>query len=396
VIAALALALRLVAPAPAIQGDPALLPATLPPEAARASADRAIAWLVADQNPDGSWTTGAAETLAELGFSVESFYAWQVAAHAIACMALMEAPESSERRAALERGMAWLVEARTPQRGNDWDIDYVWAGLYGFVALVQASDDERFASDAWRTRVAEAGRRYFAILERNQIPTGGWAYYDFPDASQRPKWATSFCTSLVLPALARGEAIGWVGDAHVRERATRYVARCAQPDGSYTYSLSPIANFSAGAGGEDIDLVKGSLARIQVCNWGLASSGVRKITPERLREGLSALFEHHRFLDVAFARPIPHEAYYYNAGYFYLFGHYYAALVIGLLPEAEREGWHARLRPHLVKVQRKDGSTADFLYSSYNVVANTAYLALSLELGLPREPLAPANAAGSR
>ena len=36
-------------------------------------------------------------------------------------------------------------------------------------------------------------------------------------------------------------------------------------------------------------------------------------------------------------RPVPHEAYYLNAGYFFYFGHYYCGLAIGLLPPAERD-----------------------------------------------------------
>ena len=113
--------------------------------------------------------------------------------------------------------------------------------------------------------------------------------------------------------------------------------------------------------------------------------GEKKITPDRLRAGLESFFEHHRFLDVAYMDPRPHEAYYYNSGYFYMFGHYYAAKVIELLPEAEREGWHARLRPHLVKVMRQDGGSSDFLTSGYMMVAGTAFSALALGMGLPPE-----------
>jgi hypothetical protein len=294
-------------------------------------------------------------------------------------MALAKAPETPERRAALERGVEWLCTTRPPKRGNHWDIDYVWGGLYGFVACVTLADDARFAPPEWKQRLAEAGKRYFAILDATQIPTGGWGYYDDPIYSQRPKWATSFSTATVLPALKRAEELGWVEDEQVRARATRYVSRCALPNGAFAYDLRPLP----WVGGDSINGIKGSLARIQVCNWALASVGERKITPERIRAGLESFFRDHRFLDVAWMKPIPHEAYYFNSGYFYLFGHYYAALAIELLPPEEREAAHARLRPHLVKVQRENGSTSDFLISDYMVVAGTAYLALALELGIP-------------
>ncbi|MEX1024178.1 MAG: hypothetical protein WD226_03790 [Planctomycetota bacterium] len=342
--------------------------------------EAAYAWLLANQKADGSFAVGSLQQLHELGFSVETFYAWQVAAHALACMALLEAPPTDARSQALERGLRWLCSTRAPKRGSSWDIDYVWGGLYGFVALVEAAGSPRFEEERWQALLEGGAAGYLEILRANQIPSGGWAYYDDPVFSRRPKWGTSFSTALVLPALARGEELGWVEDFELRQRATRYVTRCALPSGAWEYDLNPVPRLR---GGEHINQTKGSLARTQVCNWGLAASGVRRITPERLREGLTAFFHDHRFLDVAYMKPRPHEAYYANSGYFYLFGHYYAALAIEALPEAEREGWHRQLRPHLTKVQRRNGSATDFLFGEYNLVAGTAFLALALEHGRP-------------
>ncbi len=358
------------------------VPASMTPAEARPVLEKALAWLVATQREDGAWGTSVNDDIFEHGFSVESYYTWQIAANALACLSLMRADETPEIRAALEKGLKWLCTTTEPKRGSDWDADYVWSGLYGFVVCVEAAADPRFASGEWPALVEKAGKRYFGILERNQIPTGGWAYYDDPIYSRRPKWGTSFCTALVLPALKKAEDLGWVADERILERAKVYVERCALPNGAYEYDLNPVPRIN---GGEHINQVKGSLGRIQVCNWGLSEVGVGKITTDRVREGLEAFFEHHRFLDVARMRPIPHEAYYANAGYFYFFGHYYAAEAIGLLPEEEREAYHSRLRPHLVKVQRADGSSTDFHKSSSMMTAGTAYLALSLGLGMPPE-----------
>mgnify|MGYP006182762873 CR=1 FL=1 len=55
------------------------------------------------------------------------------------------------------------------------------------------------------------------LIERTfESVDGGWGYYDDPIYSRRPKWATSFSTALVLPALAEGERLGWVDDARLR------------------------------------------------------------------------------------------------------------------------------------------------------------------------------------
>ena len=356
------------------------VPATLGPEEGRTALERGVAWLLATQDEDGAWGRGVCDSTLEYGFSIETYYNWQVAGQALACMALLRVEETPEVRAALERGLKRLSAARDSKRGSDWDSDYLWAGLYGSVAFVQAAKDQRFQGDDWRALLEEGGQRYLRILERNQTPEGGWGYYDFPYPSDRPKWATSFCTALVLPALQDALALGWIDDPGVLARARKYVARCAAPNGSFEYDLNMIPRIT---GGENINDFKGSLGRIQVCNWGLASTGEKKITEDRIREGLERFFDEHRFLDVARMRPIPHEAYYQNAAYFYWFGHYYAAEAINLLPEAEREAFHARLRPHATKVQRADGSTADFLPYTSMTTASTAYLVLTLALGLP-------------
>lgn len=359
------------------------VPATLGPDEARAALDRGVGWLLAEQDAEGDFGRGVSDSGLEYGFSIETYYNWQVAGQALACMALMRVDETPAVRAALETGLRRLSARRDSKRGNEWDSDFIWAGLYGYVAFVTAARDARFQGDEWRALVEEGGQRYLRILERNQTPEGGWGYYDFPYPSDRPKWGTSFCTALVLPALQQGIELGWVKDPGILSRAHKYVARCALPNGAYEYDLNMIPRLT---GGEMINDVKGSLGRIQVCNWGLASTGEQKITPERIREGLEQFFDQHRFLDVARMRPVPHEAYYQNAAYFYWFGHYYAAEAINLLPEGEREAFHARLRPHAIKVQRADGSTADFLPYSSMTTASTAYLILTLALGLPTAP----------
>ncbi len=356
------------------------VPSTMTAEQARAGLARALAWFVEEQHEDGTWGLFVPSDLMELGFAAESYYDWNLASNLIVCLALMECEETPERRAALERGLRAALEKRLPIRGDDWDNDAMWTALYGVVALSRAAPDPRFQGAEWREAIGRRGRDYVEILVENQVIEGGWGYYDDPPYTHRPKWATSFSTACVIPALREAEKLGWLADARVHERATRYVASCALPNGAYEYDLNPIPRLT---GGEHINQVQGSLGRIQVCNWALSSAGVKRITPDRLREGVAAFFGEHRFLDAARLRPIPHEAYFANAGYFYFFGHYYAALAINLLPQAERESWHARLRPHLVKAQRENGSCTDFLEGRYDLLASTAFLALALDAGMP-------------
>jgi hypothetical protein len=243
---------------------------------------------------------------------------------------------------------------------------------------VRAADDPRFPSAEWQAEISARGREFVAQLERNQTPEGGWGYYDHGVYTERPKMHTSFATACVLPSLDHAYRRGWGGDPGSLDRARAYVEGCALPGGAWAYGWNALPRVA----GESINQVKGSLGRIQVCHWALRSIGVQKITLDRVREGLDSFFEHHRFLDVARMRPIPHEAYYANASYFYFFAHYYAAEAIRLLPPEERPAYFARLRPHLAKVQNADGSFVDTPNSHYFWIADSAFAALALDLTL--------------
>lgn len=356
------------------------VPAEMTAEQARTALAKSLKWLVDQQKAAGTWGSFVPTDVMELGFAAETYYDWNLASNFLACLALLECEETPARWAALERGLRASCEKRLPVRGADWDNDAMWTALYAVVALTRAAEDPRLQAAGWQELIGRRGRDYLRLLSENQVPEGGWGYYDDPVFSARPKWATSFSTACVVPALAQARALGWLEDARMQDRAARYVDRCRLPSGAYEYDLNAIPRVR---GGEHINEVPGSLGRIQVCNWALASVGVRRITPELIREGLEQFFREHRYLDAARLRPIPHEAYFANAGYFYFFGHYYAALAINLLPAAEREGLHARLRPHLVKALREDGSCTDFLTSQYDVIASTAFLALALNAGMP-------------
>ncbi len=348
---------------------------------ARTGVNRAVAWLIAQQNPDGSWGTSTVESLFEMQYSNASFYAWKLAGGAIATLALMGAEETPERRDALERALRFVLEAERPRRGNHWDIDNNWTALYVTILLEQAARDRRFQGEPWRSRIAARGAEYLGHLRDQQDPLGGWGYYEGPVVSRRPTWSTSFSTACVVPALVGAKELGWPVDPKMLQRAIEYVQRCALPNGAYEYDLRPIPRIS---GGESINDVKGSLGRIQVCGWARHRAGDPRATHETLREGLRRFFADHRFLDVARMKPIPHEAYYANAGYFYFFGHYYAALAIECLPEAEREPLHARLRAEILKAQGADGQCIDFVGSFYSYTYATGFAALALQAGLPR------------
>ncbi|MFY7949254.1 MAG: hypothetical protein ACOVRP_08575, partial [Gemmatimonas sp.] len=63
------------------------------PAAGKRAADRAVDCFVRTQNHDGSWGSTSCETTFEASFAVETHYAWSVAAHGLATMALLAAEE---------------------------------------------------------------------------------------------------------------------------------------------------------------------------------------------------------------------------------------------------------------------------------------------------------------
>jgi hypothetical protein len=67
------------------------------------------------------------------------------------------------------------------------------------------------------------------------------------------------------------------------------------------------------------------------------------------------------------------------AGYFFYFGHYYAALCIEQLPAAERPHFQEHLAHVLLHVQEKDGSWWDFPLYDYYQQYGTAFALMSLK-----------------
>ncbi len=379
--------------APAAQGDPVMARPVAPlgADEARTVEHRAVGWILGKQNADGSWGSDNPVSLWEQNYSKASFYAWQMAGDALCCQALMVVDETPQVREALEKALLWVVTQPIPKRGDHWDIDSTWPALMGFNCMVQAASDPRFQTAEWQQKIHARALEWNSYLAATQDPFGGWGYYEGPVVSRRPTWSTSFATSSVIPALLDAPKLGWPVDPKMTERAVAYVNKCRLPSGAFEYSFSVIPDPGAR---ENINNVKGSLGRIQASHWALRMAGDKTITDERIRWGLEQFFQNHKFLDAAYQRPIPHEAYYANAGYFYFFGHYHAARAINCLPEAEQESWHAKLRAEIAKAQQKDGSMADFIGSFYSWTYATSFSVMALELGLHPERFArPKDAA---
>ena len=115
------------------------------------------------------------------------------------------------------------------------------------------------------------------------------------------------------------------------DRGMASILRQRKPDFSYDYGeylkYMPML---------PINRPGGSLGRSQACNLAMRLWGDKQVTDAVMETWLDRLFARELWLDLGRKRPIPHESWFQVAGYFFYYGHYYAARCIEILPPAQR------------------------------------------------------------
>jgi multidrug resistance efflux pump len=337
--------------------------------------ERGLRYLVSHQNADGSWGSFESSRPDEIMTgTIASFPAWQEATTALCALALL-APSRSDpaARAALERALDQLVAAPPTARATG-DVFYdTWTHVYLVEALSACARDERLAGK--RAAIAAVVEREIGILRSRQGADGGFGYYDFGYALTTPSGheSTSFLTAAAVLALDAAADAGFRVDQAMVDDALGCIARLRLPSGAYVYGTYAQQNPNA-----LYNWVKGSLGRSQPCNLALWRHE-KGVSEKDLAAGLEALEKEHKFIAIGQGRPIPHEAWYYTAGYYYLFGHYYAARVahaLGGEVQAEFARWLGRT---LVDCQGDDGAWLDFPMYGYGRAYGTAYALLAME-----------------
>ena len=184
---------------------------------------------------------------------------------------------------------------------------------------------------------------------------------------------SSFTTATGLITLDEAKELGAEVPERMVDMAVASIKRQQKPDFSYAYSeylkMYPMMPINRPAG---------SLGRSQVCNYALRIWGDEAVTDEVIRTWLNRLFARNGWLSVGRKRPIPHESFFQVAGYFYYYGHFYAAYCVEVLPASEQRYYKNHLAHILLPLQEKDGSWWDYPMYNYHQQWGTAMAVMSL------------------
>ncbi|MEM7600250.1 MAG: hypothetical protein AAF357_02415 [Verrucomicrobiota bacterium] len=336
-----------------------------------------VSFLIEDQNSNGSWGSARQTKGLNIYAPVPGAHdAFRAAVTAMAVSALIDSGLTEEPGSpadALRAGETFLLEALPKVRRADAEAIYnVWTHAYGIQAL---TDMYPRASEAAKANIRAQIAQQIDRLQRYASIDGGWGYYDFRVGTARPASSSiSFTTATCLVALYEAAKIDGIEiPEKMVERAIASINRQRKSDHSYLYGEYLKARPMYG-----VNRPAGSLGRSQACNYALRIWGDDSVDDSVIDEWLVRLGERNGWLDIGRKRPVPHEAWFAVAGYFFYYGHYYAALNIELLPQSEQPLHQEMLAGILLGLQEEDGSWWDFPFYSYHQPYGTAFAVSTL------------------
>ncbi len=345
-------------------------------EAINGSIRRGIDFLLAQQNENGSFGSPFPARTSDVYAPVPgAHHAFRAAVTAMCISALIETGGGeAEVGKAIDRAEAWLFEHLPHvRRATPMAMYNTWAHAYAIQALVRML--RRRPDDKPRCeKIRRLIEHQVEMLNRYECVDGGWAYYDMNALTKKPSGPSmSSTTATVLVALKEAKRIGIDVSQRLIDRATASIRRQRNPDFSYAYG-----EYLKYQPRRPINRPAGSLGRSQACNVAMRLWGDETVTDAVLSTWLDRLFARNLWLEMGRKRPIPHESWFQVAGYFFYYGHYYAALCIEQLP-VEQRGPHLDHLAHLLlRLQQKDGCWWDFPLYNYHREYGTALALMSL------------------
>lgn len=345
-------------------------------DAIETSINRGLEFLVKRQNPGGSW--GSARNTKGLNIYAPvpgAHHAFRAAVTAMCISAIIDSKTTDPAAlAALDKGEAWLMKFLPQVRRADPEAIYnSWCHAYSIEALVRMHG--RFPGDKQRQAgIVELIESQIELLSRYETVDGGWCYYDFDYRTKQPGGSSiSFVTATVLVAFHEAQKLGIEIPQRLITRGVDSIRRQRNPDFAYCYG-----EYLKYRPRYDINRPGGSLGRSQACNIAMRYWGDELVTDEVLIAWLDRLFARNLWLDIGRKRPIPHESWFAVAGYFYYYGHYYAALCIQDLPLKEQGTQKDQLATVMFRHQESDGCWWDYPFYDYHQQYGTAFAIMTL------------------
>lgn len=335
----------------------------------------AAEWLVREQNADGSWGSHHSPRPIEVLCNVPgSHEAFRVATSALAVMALSDAPKPIPgRETAIQRGLGFLLEHFDVKRASGLEHYNVWS--FGYALQCFGEQLSANPEDPRASQMRAACQRLVAKLGTYQTLDGGWGYLsmDAVPTFQPSDTSMSFTTATILIGAQRAKKAGVELPKTLVERAVGEIERSKLSDGAFLYG--DYLQYRPRMG---INQVKGSACRTPGCQYALELFDHPVGQPALIKGLEDLLIKHAGFQRVAVRRPIPHESWYSVSGYFYLYGHAYAAYVLeGLPAEQQRRFWPALVKA-VMYCREPDGSFWDYPLYSYHKPYGTAFALIAL------------------
>lgn len=346
-----------------------------------------LKWLLDHQNRDGSFGSPSPRRDYEIYAPIPgAHHAFQAATTSLCISALMEVQPTDSSLAeripgALESASEYLKKKLPKLRRATGDAIYnVWGHAYSIRALVRLLQQPSLSDDEKET-YRQLVRQQIEMLDRYESVDGGWGYYDFRLAARQPTSdSISFVNATVLLAFHEARQAGFEVPEKLAQRAYKATMRQQKPDFSYLYGEYLKSQPMRG-----INNPGGSLGRSQACNLAMRLWGDEKITDNVFKYWLIRLYERNGWLDIGRKMPVPHSSHMQVSGYFYYYGHYYAAQVLDLLPDDEVAPYQAMLARLIIDHQQPNGAWWDYPLYDYHRQYGTAYSIMVLVRCLPGE-----------
>lgn len=276
-------------------------------EAAEKAIDRGLKYLIANQNPDGSWAMDngdyaiAGTSLGLMAFMVEGHF-----------------PGFGEYGDALDRAKDYLLKRSEDSPSGTMGVKMYEMGLYT-IAMSELWGMTKDPED--NKQIQKYLERAVQIILRSQSPLGGWRYAPRPDAGQ-----DTSVTAMVFVSLASAREAGVLVPNETIERLTNYLRDQAFDEnrGGFGYQ-GPGYTIACTAGG----VYAAQLAGNRDTEWVQAALNTLENEPKM------------------FSRK--------DNGHFY-YSHYYAMQAMVQAGDERYAKWYPQIRDALIDLQNPDGS----------------------------------------